>query len=145
MHYSEHSWYEGDWVNNTRHGWGVRRYNTGNVFEGQWVNDKRHGEGTMRWLTTDESYSGIWENGVQVRNFACNIKFILNCQLRDFLILMKIQRLPVVFSSYKNQSFVYLQMEKFMHILHDKSEELSVVVEQYRIGLEIDLSFDVDC
>ena len=68
MHYSEHSWYEGDWVNNTRHGWGVRRYHTGNVYEGQWVNDKRHGEGTMRWLTTDESFSGMWENGIQVNS-----------------------------------------------------------------------------
>jgi len=66
MHYNEHSWYEGDWVNNSRHGWGVRRYNSGNVYEGQWLNDKRHGDGTMRWLTTNESYTGLWENGVQV-------------------------------------------------------------------------------
>ncbi|XP_067859868.1 radial spoke head 10 homolog B isoform X1 [Heptranchias perlo] len=59
------SWYQGDWVNNVREGWGIRRYRTGNVYEGQWKNFARHGEGTMSWISTNEEYTGQWENGIQ--------------------------------------------------------------------------------
>ncbi|XP_029432614.1 radial spoke head 10 homolog B-like [Rhinatrema bivittatum] len=59
------SWYEGDWVNNIRSGWGVRCYISGNIYEGQWENNVRHGEGRMRWLTTNEEYTGQWVNGIQ--------------------------------------------------------------------------------
>ena len=61
-----HSFYEGDWVNNKRHGYGVRRYHSGNVYEGEWANNNRHGQGVMRWVDIDQSYSGQWEHGVQV-------------------------------------------------------------------------------
>ena len=61
------SFYEGDWVDNIRHGWGTRCYPSGNVYQGLWFNDVRHGEGTMRWLDTDQMYTGQWEKGVQVR------------------------------------------------------------------------------
>nr|KAF6481902.1 radial spoke head 10-like protein B [Molossus molossus] len=59
------SCYEGDWVHNTKKGWGIRRYKSGNIYEGQWENNMRHGEGMMRWLTTNEEYNGQWERGVQ--------------------------------------------------------------------------------
>ncbi|KAL2078190.1 hypothetical protein ACEWY4_025875 [Coilia grayii] len=59
------SWYEGDWVNNIREGWGVRCYPSGNIYEGQWKNDARHGTGRMRWLQLGQQYSGSWENGIQ--------------------------------------------------------------------------------
>ena len=61
------SYYEGDWAKNIRHGWGTRRYASGNIYEGMWFNNVRHGEGTMRWLDRGEMYSGQWEDGVQVR------------------------------------------------------------------------------
>ncbi|XP_067912684.1 radial spoke head 10 homolog B isoform X2 [Heterodontus francisci] len=59
------SWYQGDWVNNVREGWGIRRYKSGNVYEGEWKNFQRHGEGTMSWISTNEEYAGQWENGIQ--------------------------------------------------------------------------------
>uniref|UniRef100_UPI00398EE731 radial spoke head 10 homolog B isoform X4 n=1 Tax=Pristiophorus japonicus TaxID=55135 RepID=UPI00398EE731 len=59
------SWYQGDWVNNVREGWGVRRYKTGNVYEGEWKNFARNGEGTMSWISTNEEYTGQWQNGIQ--------------------------------------------------------------------------------
>ncbi|XP_063670033.1 radial spoke head 10 homolog B isoform X8 [Pan troglodytes] len=58
-------WYEGDWVQNIKKGWGVRCYKSGNIYEGQWEDNMRHGEGRMRWLTTNEEYTGRWERGVQ--------------------------------------------------------------------------------
>ncbi|XP_041746939.2 radial spoke head 10 homolog B isoform X4 [Coregonus clupeaformis] len=59
------SWYEGEWVNNNREGWGVRCYPSGNLYEGQWRNNMRHGEGSMRWRQLGQQYRGRWENGVQ--------------------------------------------------------------------------------
>ncbi|XP_032086892.1 radial spoke head 10 homolog B-like [Thamnophis elegans] len=59
------SWYEGDFVNNIKSGWGVRRYKSGNIYEGQWERDLRHGEGRMRWLTSNQEYTGMWVNGIQ--------------------------------------------------------------------------------
>ena len=60
------SFYEGDWVDNVRHGWGTRQYPSGNVYQGMWFNNVRHGEGTMRWLDRDQMYAGQWEDGIQV-------------------------------------------------------------------------------
>ncbi|XP_038618729.1 radial spoke head 10 homolog B2-like [Tachyglossus aculeatus] len=67
MFYNQYgtSWYEGEWVNNIKKGWGVRCYRSGNIYEGQWENNVRHGEGKMRWLTTNEEYTGQWVNGIQ--------------------------------------------------------------------------------
>lgn len=60
------SYYEGDWINNQKFGWGIRHYPSGNTYEGMWVSDVRHGEGTMRWFDKNQTYSGQWENGIQV-------------------------------------------------------------------------------
>ncbi|XP_048465587.1 LOW QUALITY PROTEIN: radial spoke head 10 homolog B [Rhincodon typus] len=59
------SWYQGDWINNVREGWGTRRYKSGNVYEGEWKGFQRHGEGTMSWISTNEEYTGQWQNGLQ--------------------------------------------------------------------------------
>ncbi|KAM4698695.1 radial spoke head 10 homolog B [Rhinophrynus dorsalis] len=59
------SWYEGDWNNNSKEGWGVQCFQSGNMYEGQWRNNTFHGEGKMRWLTSNEEYVGQWENGIQ--------------------------------------------------------------------------------
>ncbi|MBN3311546.1 R10B1 protein, partial [Atractosteus spatula] len=59
------SWYEGDWVDNVREGWGVRCYSSGNVYEGQWKSSARHGRGTMRWPALGQQYSGQWVDGIQ--------------------------------------------------------------------------------
>ena len=43
------SYYDGDWVNGIKHGWGTRQYPSGNIYHGMWFNNVRHGEGTMKW------------------------------------------------------------------------------------------------
>ncbi|XP_032122386.1 radial spoke head 10 homolog B isoform X7 [Sapajus apella] len=58
-------WYEGDWVQNIKKGWGIRCYKSGNIYEGQWEDNVRHGEGRMRWLTANQEYTGRWERGIQ--------------------------------------------------------------------------------
>ncbi|NXJ08347.1 R10B2 protein, partial [Odontophorus gujanensis] len=59
------SWYSGDWVDNVKQGWGIRRYKSGNIYEGHWEKNVRHGRGRMRWLTADQEYVGQWVHGVQ--------------------------------------------------------------------------------
>ena len=60
------SYYDGDWVDNIRQGFGTRRYPSGNVYEGMWYKNRRHGLGTMHWFDRNQSYTGNWEDGVQV-------------------------------------------------------------------------------
>ena len=60
------SYYDGDWVDNIRQGFGTRRYSSGNTYEGMWYKNRRHGLGTMHWFDRNQSYTGIWEDGVQV-------------------------------------------------------------------------------
>ena len=69
------SYYDGQWQNNKRHGFGVRRYQSGNVYEGNWRDGLRNGKGTMRWLDVNETYSGNWKNGAQVI-ILCNSRYI---------------------------------------------------------------------
>ena len=61
------SYYDGDWVDNVRQGFGTRRYPSGNIYEGMWYKNQRHGVGTMHWFDRNQSYTGNWEDGVQVR------------------------------------------------------------------------------
>ncbi|KAM9556260.1 radial spoke head 10 homolog B isoform 2-T2 [Guaruba guarouba] len=59
------SWYSGDWVNDVKEGWGMRRYKSGNIYEGQWEKNVRYGKGRMRWLTVNQEYMGQWVHGIQ--------------------------------------------------------------------------------
>jgi hypothetical protein len=36
------------------------QYKSGNVYDGEWVENKKHGQGTMKWLTRQEEYTGEW-------------------------------------------------------------------------------------
>ncbi|NXA52244.1 R10B2 protein, partial [Nothocercus julius] len=77
------SWYSGDWVNNSKEGWGIRRYKSGNTYEGQWEKNVRHGEGTMRWLTANQEYIGQWEYGIQ-HGFGTHIWFLKRMPLSQY-------------------------------------------------------------
>ncbi|KAK7919824.1 hypothetical protein WMY93_011108 [Mugilogobius chulae] len=59
------SWYKGDWVVNKIEGFGVRRYPSGNIYQGEWMNNLRHGEGKMQWFLNGQQYEGTWYNGIQ--------------------------------------------------------------------------------
>jgi hypothetical protein len=43
-------------------GLGKMTYQSGNFYEGQWSLNKRNGEGTMHWLSSNEKYTGNWED-----------------------------------------------------------------------------------
>ena len=38
------SFYDGEWVQNVRHGHGTRQYPSGNIYKGMWFNNVRHGK-----------------------------------------------------------------------------------------------------
>lgn len=59
------SYYDGHWMDNNRHGFGMRRYASGNIYKGDWRDNVRHGMGTMHWYNKNERYEGQWENGIQ--------------------------------------------------------------------------------
>ena len=78
------SYYEVDWINNQKFGWGIRHYPSGNTYEGMWVSDVRHGEGTMRWFDKNQTYTGQWENGVQVIESSKLSSFSLDVKILKF-------------------------------------------------------------
>ncbi|OON16365.1 MORN repeat protein [Opisthorchis viverrini] len=58
-------YYEGDWFEDIRQGYGVSKYPDGTTYEGEWFDGNRCGYGTMHWKDRDEIYSGRWVAGKQ--------------------------------------------------------------------------------
>ncbi|KER20965.1 hypothetical protein T265_10598 [Opisthorchis viverrini] len=59
-------YYEGDWFEDIRQGYGVSKYPDGTTYEGEWFDGNRCGYGTMHWKDRDEIYSGRWVAGKQM-------------------------------------------------------------------------------
>ena len=81
------SYYEGELLNEKRHGKGIMIYNNGRIYEGEWVNDEKSGKGFERYYTGNiyegnykfgkpngkgaytwnngEIYEGEWKNGLK--------------------------------------------------------------------------------
>ena len=57
--------YEGEWVSNQRHGFGVMYYASGNIYEGDWVQGVKRGVGKMIWRDSSECYEGEWSDDKQ--------------------------------------------------------------------------------
>jgi hypothetical protein len=53
--------YEGEWKDDTRHGWGKSTYANGDIYEGEWKNNKRHGHGEYTRLN-GSVYEGGWKD-----------------------------------------------------------------------------------
>ena len=58
MKYKTGRVYEGDWINDLRHGHGYERYANGNVYFGDFDTGKAHGHGHYTWHFTGEIYDG---------------------------------------------------------------------------------------
>lgn len=63
--YKNGSIYEGQWALGQKSGKGKMTYASGNYYDGEWKNNKRNGEGVMHWKTTNEKYTGHWDDGYQ--------------------------------------------------------------------------------
>ena len=54
--------YEGNWHFNKKSGNGLMKYFNGEIYEGEFENDMRHGKGKMQYiLYLDSTYEGEWE------------------------------------------------------------------------------------
>ncbi len=54
--------YDGEWINNLKHGIGRKTYDKLGEYNGYWENGKRHGEGVFHYKNGD-IYSGWWKFG----------------------------------------------------------------------------------
>ena len=57
------SYYDGEYKNDLKHGFGEYKWATGNFYKGQYQFDKRHGYGEMFWVDGSE-YKGDWVDGI---------------------------------------------------------------------------------
>jgi hypothetical protein len=51
--------YEGDWLNDQRHGNGRQEFPSGDVYDGDWIKDAREGKGVCKFANGDV-YEGAW-------------------------------------------------------------------------------------
>eukprot|EP00826_Nyctotherus_ovalis_P018425 TRINITY_DN15519_c0_g3_i4.p1 TRINITY_DN15519_c0_g3~~TRINITY_DN15519_c0_g3_i4.p1 ORF type:complete len:447 (+),score=58.34 TRINITY_DN15519_c0_g3_i4:403-1743(+) len=56
--------YEGEYLKDKKHGFGIFKWSSGNVYMGQYREDERDGIGKMQW-TDGSIYIGQWERGIQ--------------------------------------------------------------------------------
>ena len=64
MTWSTGSVYEGNWENGTKNGYGKITWLSGSVYEGNWKNQTQNGYGKYTW-STGSVYEGNWENGTK--------------------------------------------------------------------------------
>lgn len=70
LEYTNGDSYEGECVNETRHGRGRHECATGDVYDGVWRDDKRHGRGKMTFAS-GLMYEGDWEDDKTCGRGAC--------------------------------------------------------------------------
>ena len=56
--------YNGNWLDNCMHGYGVYSWKDGRRYEGEYIKDKKHGKGKYVWAN-GKVYDGMWEDGKQ--------------------------------------------------------------------------------
>ena len=59
-----HSYYEGDFVKEMRHGHGIYRSANGTEYDGDWMNGMMHGVGTLKKANGDK-YVGEFKDGMK--------------------------------------------------------------------------------
>lgn len=57
-------YYEGDYVNNKKHGSGTYNFANGDKYVGKWEDDMRNGSGNMTWRNRDK-YVGEWKDNMR--------------------------------------------------------------------------------
>lgn len=58
MKYKSGRVYEGDWINDLRHGKGYERYQNQNLYIGDFHTGKAHGKGHYTWIQLGQVYDG---------------------------------------------------------------------------------------
>ena len=56
--------YQGQYLHDKKHGFGIYRWNNGNLYIGEYENNERNGIGEMNWID-DSTYIGQWKQGLQ--------------------------------------------------------------------------------
>ena len=57
--------YNGEYINSEYHGYGVLKFNNGNIYEGEFNCGNRHGQGKMFIKTNETTYDGVWANNLR--------------------------------------------------------------------------------
>jgi hypothetical protein len=60
MYYANGDIYEGEWLDDMRHGKGMLRLANSNRYEGEWKLDKKNGEGKFFFLKKGQMLQGYW-------------------------------------------------------------------------------------
>jgi len=67
--------YEGEWLNELKHGFGVEKMNDGSTYEGYFEDDMKNGQGTFRWPAGEVYTGGFKDNKIHGRG-----KYVWNAE-----------------------------------------------------------------
>ena len=66
--------YSGQWANGQKHGKGIYELKSGDVFEGIWQDDQKHGYGILTTSTDRQQFRQLWKNGKNTEQYLINEK-----------------------------------------------------------------------
>lgn len=75
MWYPDGAFYDGDWRNDRRDGYGMLVRADGNRYEGEWLNHLKHGKGRFFHLDTGQMLEGIWIEDICTTAIMMDIPF----------------------------------------------------------------------
>ena len=61
--------YQGEYLNDKKHGFGVFEWSDDKVYTGYWANGKQHGPGTYTKVSDGSTKHGVWEHGKVIKWF----------------------------------------------------------------------------
>jgi len=64
MYFANGDIYEGEWLEDKRHGKGMLRLANNNRYEGEWKLDKKNGNGKFFFLNKGQMLDGYWVNDI---------------------------------------------------------------------------------
>jgi hypothetical protein len=79
MRYNSGDLYDGEWYENLRHGKGIFTWSDGRAYEGYYKNNLRHGHGTFRnWRDETTGSLGVYEGANADDKFEGNGEFVFD-------------------------------------------------------------------
>lgn len=68
-HWSDGRLYQGEYLEDKKHGFGTYQWADGRIYVGYWCRGKQHGLGTYKTQESETMRYGLWENGKRITWF----------------------------------------------------------------------------
>lgn len=77
--------YEGEYIDDKKHGYGIYRWADGRAYAGYWNLGKQHGLGVYTVATENRKKHGLWEEGKRIEWFSSDSQAKVNSHQIDYM------------------------------------------------------------